>query len=57
MGINTNKRSTIGNLNITGSSTAAGGLYDRVKIVGEGIIEGDIACRHLQMYRHLRYGR
>lgn len=48
MGIDTNKRSEIGNLNITGSSTAAGGLYDRVKIVGEGIIEGDMQCRFLK---------
>jgi len=48
MAIDTNKRSTVGNLRITGSSTAAGGLYDRVKIVGEGIIEGDMTCSHLR---------
>ncbi|NOV02075.1 hypothetical protein [Paenibacillus planticolens] len=33
-----------GNLTITGSSTATGGQYDKVKIVGEGIIEGDVQC-------------
>ncbi|OCT10676.1 hypothetical protein A8709_22830 [Paenibacillus pectinilyticus] len=48
MGSDTNIRSAKSNLNITGSSTAAGGLYDRVKIVGEGIIEGDTQCRHLK---------
>lgn len=48
MGKDANKRSRISNLNITGSSTTAGGLYDRVKIVGEGIIEGDTACRYLK---------
>jgi cytoskeletal protein CcmA (bactofilin family) len=48
MGIDTNKRSLISNLKITGSSTAAGGLYDRMKIVGEGIIEGDTKCRLLK---------
>ncbi|OAS16904.1 hypothetical protein [Paenibacillus oryzisoli] len=48
MQIDANKRSSIGNLRITGSSTAAGGLYDRVKIVGEGIVEGDMKCQHMK---------
>ena len=48
MSSNTNIRSLESNLNITGSSIAAGGRYDRVKIVGEGIIEGDTQCRHLK---------
>ncbi|MBP1962735.1 hypothetical protein [Paenibacillus aceris] len=37
-----------GNLTITGSSTAIGGQYDKVKIVGEGNIEGDVQCNQLR---------
>ncbi|MFF2482323.1 hypothetical protein [Paenibacillus sp. NPDC058071] len=36
------------NLTITGSSGASGGEYDRVKIVGESEIDGDIACNRLK---------
>jgi cytoskeletal protein CcmA (bactofilin family) len=37
-----------GNLSITGSSYASGGTYDIVKIVGEGTIDGDVACSRLK---------
>lgn len=42
------RKLTKGNLSITGNSTAIGGLYDKVKIVGEGIIEGDVQCNQLK---------
>ncbi|BBH23027.1 hypothetical protein Back11_43720 [Paenibacillus baekrokdamisoli] len=35
---------TKGNLSITGSSSVSGGMYDRVNIVGEGNINGDLEC-------------
>jgi cytoskeletal protein CcmA (bactofilin family) len=36
------------NLLITGSSSTTGGLYDRVSIVGEGAIDGDLECSRLK---------
>ncbi|MDB5055458.1 MAG: Protein CcmA, bactofilin family [Bacilli bacterium] len=39
---------TKGNLSITGSSTATGGNYDKVNIVGEGTIDGDVECSRLK---------
>ncbi|SEC46047.1 hypothetical protein [Paenibacillus sp. GP183] len=39
---------TKGNLTITGSSTATGGKYDRVRIIGEGTIDGDVECSQLK---------
>lgn len=35
------------NLTVTGSSSVMGGLYDRVKIVGEGEMVGDTSCSKL----------
>lgn len=40
----TNRR----NLTITGSSSVMGGVYNNVKIVGEGTIEGDTDCKKLK---------
>ncbi|WP_337102894.1 bactofilin [Paenibacillus sp. YIM B09110] len=40
---------TSGGLTITGSSVALGGHYDRVKIVGEGSIEGDVQSNKLKV--------
>jgi cytoskeletal protein CcmA (bactofilin family) len=37
-----------GNLMITGSSSAAGGSYNKVHIIGEATIEGDVACSRLK---------
>jgi cytoskeletal protein CcmA (bactofilin family) len=37
-----------GSLSITGSSEVTGGVYDQVQIVGEGTIDGDVACRKLK---------
>jgi cytoskeletal protein CcmA (bactofilin family) len=37
-----------GNLTITGSSSATGGTYDRVRIIGEGTIDGDVECNQLK---------
>lgn len=39
---------TKGNLSITGSSSAAGGTYDKVHIVGEGTVDGDVECSWLK---------
>ncbi|CAM3312141.1 hypothetical protein PALU110988_15265 [Paenibacillus lupini] len=36
------------NLTITGSSSVMGGIYNNVKIVGEGTIEGDTDCKKLK---------
>jgi Integral membrane protein CcmA involved in cell shape determination len=36
------------NLTITGSSSVMGGIYNHVKIVGEGVIEGDTDCNRLK---------
>ncbi|SFF20379.1 protein CcmA, bactofilin family [Paenibacillus catalpae] len=46
--MNQNKKISRGNLTITGSSSVMGGLYDSVKIVGEGGIEGDTDCNKLK---------
>lgn len=37
-----------GNLSITGSSSATGGTYDKVNIIGEGTIDGDVECSRLK---------
>jgi cytoskeletal protein CcmA (bactofilin family) len=37
-----------GNLSIIGSSAASGGFYDKVNIVGEGTIDGDLECNRLK---------
>jgi hypothetical protein len=39
---------TKGNLSITGSSSATGGIYDRIRIIGEGTIDGDVECNRLK---------
>jgi cytoskeletal protein CcmA (bactofilin family) len=38
----------MGNLLITGSSAATGGIYDKVRIIGEGTIDGDVECSELK---------
>jgi cytoskeletal protein CcmA (bactofilin family) len=38
----------IGNLKITGNSTTIGGKYNKVSIVGEGKIDGDVDCNQLK---------
>jgi len=43
-----NVKSIEGNLKITGNSTAKGGEYDQVKIVGEAVIDGDVSCKQLR---------
>jgi cytoskeletal protein CcmA (bactofilin family) len=37
-----------GNLLITGSSSAAGGFYNKVQIIGEATIDGDVECSRLK---------
>lgn len=39
--------SALPNLRLVGTSSAAGGRYDRVKITGECRVSGDLACRRL----------
>jgi cytoskeletal protein CcmA (bactofilin family) len=48
MGNTTKGKLTKGNLSITGSSSATGGTYDKVRIIGEGTIDGDVECNHLK---------
>jgi cytoskeletal protein CcmA (bactofilin family) len=38
------KNKQIPSLNITGNANASGGVYDKVKILGEGEVEGDLEC-------------
>jgi cytoskeletal protein CcmA (bactofilin family) len=38
----------MGNLSITGNFNAAGGKYNKVSIVGEGTIDGDVECNRLK---------
>jgi cytoskeletal protein CcmA (bactofilin family) len=38
-----------GDVRITGSSTAAGGAYRRVKVVGEGTFDGPVVCDELRV--------
>ncbi|MGG1514452.1 cytoplasmic protein [Paenibacillus oryzisoli] len=48
MGAITGKRSaTNGNLRVTGSSMVGGGHFDKVKVVGEAMVEGDLTCTSL----------
>ncbi|MFF2092764.1 hypothetical protein [Paenibacillus sp. NPDC058174] len=37
-----------GSLSITGNSSAPGGRYERVKVVGEGVVDGDVDCSRLK---------
>lgn len=37
-----------GNLSLTGSSIVSGGLYNSVRVVGEGTIDGDVECNRMQ---------
>jgi cytoskeletal protein CcmA (bactofilin family) len=37
-----------GSLSITGSSVATGGVYETIRIVGEGVIDGDTECGTLK---------
>lgn len=37
------------NLNLTGNGTAAGGVYNKVKIIGEETINGDLDCIDLKL--------
>jgi cytoskeletal protein CcmA (bactofilin family) len=48
MGNLTKGKLTKGNLSITGSSSATGGMYDKVTVVGEGTIDGDVECDRLK---------
>ncbi|SFM23056.1 protein CcmA, bactofilin family [Paenibacillus sp. 1_12] len=48
MAISTKDKFNDNNLLITGSSLATGGLYDRVHIVGEATIDGDLECARLK---------
>jgi cytoskeletal protein CcmA (bactofilin family) len=41
------------NLTVTGNGSAAGGTYDRAKIVGEYSVQGDLACEHLSVIGNL----
>jgi cytoskeletal protein CcmA (bactofilin family) len=48
MGNSTKGKPIIGNLSITGSSNASGGKYNKVSILGEGSIGGDVECNRLK---------
>ncbi|GGG67146.1 hypothetical protein GCM10010918_22170 [Paenibacillus radicis (ex Gao et al. 2016)] len=37
-----------GDLKITGQSSAPGGRYERVKIMGDGVVNGDVDCSRLK---------
>jgi cytoskeletal protein CcmA (bactofilin family) len=41
------------NLSVTGNGSAAGGTYDRAKIVGEYSVQGDLACGRLSVLGNL----
>ncbi len=45
-----------GDIRITGSSTAAGGRYRRVRVVGEGTFDGPVQCEELHLTGTLRVG-
>lgn len=63
MGSSVQGKTAKSSLSVTGTSMASGGVYDKVRIVGEGSIDGDVECAsfkcvgNLDMSGHLATGQ